>query len=78
LFRNWIFSVGWIERKSTSVIFVFMLVLKLAFSLLSQHGKEAWHEKGRERKVSLTETAVNHRIEEWRLIVQETKAHLEL
>jgi hypothetical protein len=35
---------------------------------LSQHGKAAWHEKDRERKVSLTETAVNHRIEEWRLI----------
>jgi hypothetical protein len=25
-------------------------------------GKAAWHEKGRERKVSLTEAAVNHRI----------------
>jgi hypothetical protein len=33
---------------------------------LSQHGKAAWHEKDREKKVSLTETAVNHRIEEWR------------
>jgi hypothetical protein len=46
--------------------------------LLSQHGKVAWHETDRERKVSLTETAVNHRIEEWRQIVQEAKAHLEL
>jgi phosphohistidine phosphatase SixA len=45
---------------------------------LSQHGKAAWHEKDRERKVSLTETFVNHGIEEWRLIVQEVKAHLEL
>jgi hypothetical protein len=27
--------------------------------------------------VSLTETAVNHRIEEWRLIVQEAKAQPE-
>jgi hypothetical protein len=45
---------------------------------LSQHGKAAWHEKDRERKVSLTETAVNHRIEEWTLIVQEAKAQLEL
>jgi hypothetical protein len=55
-----------------------MLVLQLACSLLSQHGKEAWHEKDRERKVSLTETAVNQRIEEWRLIVQEAKVHPEL
>jgi hypothetical protein len=38
----------------------------------------AWHENDRERKVSVTETAVNDRIEEWRLIVQEAKAHLEL
>jgi hypothetical protein len=45
---------------------------------LSQHGKAAWHKKDRKRKVSLTETAVKHRIEEWRLIVQETRAHLEL
>jgi hypothetical protein len=30
------------------------------------------------RKVSLTETAVNYRIEEWRQIVQEANAHLEL
>jgi hypothetical protein len=45
---------------------------------LGQHGKAARHEKDREREVSLTETAVNHRIEEWRLIVQEAKAHLEL
>jgi hypothetical protein len=45
---------------------------------LSQHGKAAWHEKDRERKVSLTETAVNHYIEERRLIVQEAKADLEL
>jgi hypothetical protein len=45
---------------------------------LSQRGKAAWHEKDRERKVSLTEKAVNHRIEEWRLIVQEAKAHIEL
>jgi hypothetical protein len=59
-------------------MFVFMLILQLAFSLLSQHGKTAWHEKDRERKVSLTETAVNHRIEEWRLIVQVAKAHPEL
>jgi phosphohistidine phosphatase SixA len=55
-----------------------MLVLQLAFSLLSQHGKAAWHEKDLERKVSLTGTAVNHRIEEWRLIGQEAKAHPEL
>jgi hypothetical protein len=55
-----------------------MLVLQLAFSLLSQHGKAAWQEKDRERKVSLTKAAVNHRIEVWRLIVQEAKAHLEL
>jgi phosphohistidine phosphatase SixA len=47
-------------------------------SLLSQHGKAAWHEKDREREVSLTGTAVNHRIEEWRLIVREAKAHPEL
>jgi hypothetical protein len=38
----------------------------------------AWHVKDRERKVSLTETVVNHHIEEWRLIVQESKAHHEL
>jgi hypothetical protein len=38
----------------------------------------AWHEKDRERKVSFTETAVNHRIEDWRLFVQEAKAHPEL
>jgi hypothetical protein len=50
-----------------------MLVLQLAFRLLSQHGKAAWHED-RERKVSLTEAAVNHRNDEWRLIVQEAKA----
>jgi hypothetical protein len=55
-----------------------MLVLQLAFSLLSQYGKAAWHEKDRDRKVSLTETAFNDRIEEWRLIVQEAKAHPEL
>jgi hypothetical protein len=55
-----------------------MLVLQLAFNLLSQHGKAVGHEKDRERKVSLTETAVNHRIEEWRLIVQKAKAHPEL
>jgi hypothetical protein len=35
-------------------------------------------EEDRERKVFLTGTAVNHRIEEWRLIVREAKAHLEL
>jgi hypothetical protein len=28
--------------------------------------------------VSLTEAAVNHRIEEWRLIAEEAKAHPEL
>jgi hypothetical protein len=43
---------------------------------LSQHGKAAWHEKNRERKVSLTETAVNHCIEEWRLIVERPKLTL--
>jgi hypothetical protein len=69
---------GWIEQKSTSAIFVFMLVLQLAFRLLSQHGKVAWHEKDQERKVSLTEAAINRRIEEWRLVVQEAKAQPEL
>jgi hypothetical protein len=55
-----------------------MLVLQLDLSLLSQHGKAAWHKKDRERKVSLTETAAIHRIEERRLTIQEAKAHPEL
>jgi hypothetical protein len=46
--------------------------------LLSQQGKAAWQEKDRERKVSLTETAVNHRIEEWGRIIQEAKPRPEL
>lgn len=57
--------------------FIFMLVLQLAFRLLSQHGKAAWLEKDWELRVS-TEAAVSHRIEEWGLTLQEAKAQPEL